>query len=200
MNTIPSLRVLDLSNCSLTSANQSLSRLNFTNLEEIDLFFNYFDHPIATCWFWNLTSLKRLDLLDTGMHGEFPDALTRLASLKIFVLGGIRKSSNKISLNTAATNLTNLCNLKILVLIRCFSHGNITEIMDSWLPQCSSSKLKKLNLQGNNLVGVLPNWMGHLTGLRMLRISENNITGHLTTSIRAGTIGGYKPVANIYFK
>uniref|UniRef100_A0A0E0F6K1 non-specific serine/threonine protein kinase n=1 Tax=Oryza meridionalis TaxID=40149 RepID=A0A0E0F6K1_9ORYZ len=171
VNTIPSLRVLDLSNCSLTSANQSLSRFNFTNLE-IDLFFNYFDHPIATCWFWNLTSLKRLDLLDTGMHGEFPDALTRLASLKIFVLGGIRKSSNKISLNTAATNLTNL---KILMLIRCFSHGNITEIMDSWLPQCSSSKLKKLNLQGNNLVGVLPNWMGHLTGLKNIGLSDNRL-------------------------
>ena len=44
LNMIPSLRVIDLSYCSLTSANQSLPRLNLTNqLEELDLFGNYLD-------------------------------------------------------------------------------------------------------------------------------------------------------------
>uniref|UniRef100_A0A0D3HN39 Leucine-rich repeat-containing N-terminal plant-type domain-containing protein n=1 Tax=Oryza barthii TaxID=65489 RepID=A0A0D3HN39_9ORYZ len=198
VNTIPSLRVLDLSNCSLTSANQSLSRLNFTNLEEIDLFFNYFDHPIATCWFWNLTSLKRLDLLDTGMHGEFPDALTRLASLKIFVLGGIRKSSNKISLNTAATNLTNLCNLKILVLISYNDlDGLITELFDGlkslkniglsdnrlkivvgsdWIPPF---RLKVANLASCHIGPLFPSWFKWQMGISHINISRGNIIDRL---------------------
>jgi hypothetical protein len=64
MNTIPSLRVLHLSVCSLASANQSLPHLNLTNLEELDAFGNSFNHPMTASWFWNLTSLRYLYLGD----------------------------------------------------------------------------------------------------------------------------------------
>ncbi|CAO2142054.1 unnamed protein product [Urochloa humidicola] len=46
VNKIPSLRVLDLSDCSLVSANQSIPYHNLTYLQELDLSGNYFDHPI----------------------------------------------------------------------------------------------------------------------------------------------------------
>ncbi|WVZ62094.1 hypothetical protein U9M48_011879 [Paspalum notatum var. saurae] len=72
MNMIPSLRVLDLSTCSLTSANQSLLRLNLTDLEELDLSGNDFYHPVASCWFWNITRLKYLNLASTGLDGTAP--------------------------------------------------------------------------------------------------------------------------------
>lgn len=48
---IPSLGGLDLAECSLQSANQSLSHLNLANLDELDLSFNDFGQPIASCWF-----------------------------------------------------------------------------------------------------------------------------------------------------
>ena len=49
VNTIPSLKVLSLSDCSLTSANQSLLLLNLTDLVELSLSANHFDHPVASC-------------------------------------------------------------------------------------------------------------------------------------------------------
>jgi len=51
VNTIPSLKVLRLPDCSLTSANQSLLHLNLTQLVELSLSSNFFDNPVASCWF-----------------------------------------------------------------------------------------------------------------------------------------------------
>jgi len=61
MNMIPSLRVLDVSSCSLASANQSLPHLNLTKLEELDASGNSFNHPMETSWFRNITSLTYLN-------------------------------------------------------------------------------------------------------------------------------------------
>jgi hypothetical protein len=58
VNMIPSMKVLRLSSCSLLSANQSLPHINLTNLEELDLSENIFDHPMASSWVWNMTSLQ----------------------------------------------------------------------------------------------------------------------------------------------
>ncbi|WVZ53615.1 hypothetical protein U9M48_004529 [Paspalum notatum var. saurae] len=52
------------------------------------------------------------------------------------------------------------------------------------LPQCSSNKLQELYLQSNNLVGLLPDSMPHLTRLVVLDLSGNNITGPLTAFIQ----------------
>nr|CAB3479334.1 unnamed protein product [Digitaria exilis] len=62
VNMIPSLKVLRLTDCGLPSANQSLPRLNLTNLEELGLSGNLFYHPLSSCWFWNSTSLRYLEL------------------------------------------------------------------------------------------------------------------------------------------
>lgn len=99
VNMIPSLRFLDLSDCSLTSANQSISRLNLTNLEELTLFLNNFDQPIESCWFWNLTSLKHLSLSGTGLYGQLPNALGGLASLQSLSLS---YNKNSMSMATAS--------------------------------------------------------------------------------------------------
>lgn len=53
-NTIPTLKALILINCSLPNANQTLTHLNLTKLENLDLSINYLGHPIETCWFWNI--------------------------------------------------------------------------------------------------------------------------------------------------
>uniref|UniRef100_A0A0D3HN52 non-specific serine/threonine protein kinase n=1 Tax=Oryza barthii TaxID=65489 RepID=A0A0D3HN52_9ORYZ len=164
------LRVLGLGGCSLTSANQSLPHLNLTNLEELDLSYNYLD-SIESCWFWNLTSLKKLNLDAIGLHGLFPNVLGDMVSLQVLVL-----SSNEMTMKT--TNLTTLCNLRILQLGESYSYGNISELIES-LPQCAFSKLQELSLRGNQFTGILPNWLGQLTSLVILDLSMNNITGPL---------------------
>jgi hypothetical protein len=83
MNMIPSLRVLGLSECSLARANQSLPHLNLTNLKELDVSMNSFNHPMLTSWFWNITSLKYLYLDHTSLYGQIPDALGDMTSLQV---------------------------------------------------------------------------------------------------------------------
>ncbi|CAO2161804.1 unnamed protein product [Urochloa humidicola] len=86
MNMIPSFRVLDISRCSLASANQSLPHLNLTYLEELDASENSFNHPMATTWFWNITWLKYLNLGYKSLYGQIPDTLGDMKSLQVIDL------------------------------------------------------------------------------------------------------------------
>ncbi|CAO2149062.1 unnamed protein product [Urochloa humidicola] len=178
LNMIPSLRFLYLSNCFLRSTNQSLSHLNLTKLEELDLSENHFDHPVASGWFWNITTLRFLDLGDSGLYGQLPHALGGMTSLTYLDLSGI--SSN---LSLTMKTLKSLCNLRILSLDACFSNGNIADLIEE-LPQCSSeNKLLELSLGSNHLTGNIPNLMGQFTSLVRLDLSVNNITGPLPSFI-----------------
>ena len=107
VNTIPSLKVLSLSDCSLTSANQSLLLLNLTDLVELSLSANHFDHPVASCWLWNLTSLKHLELAATSLYGQIPDALGGMTSLQ-----ALDFSYNEGNIDVVTANMTNLCKLE----------------------------------------------------------------------------------------
>ncbi|XP_044365381.1 receptor-like protein EIX2 [Triticum aestivum] len=170
VNALPSLRSLHLSGCGLISANQSLPQLNLTTtLEELDLSYNNFYNPVASCWFWNLTRLKHLYLENNnGLYGQLPDALGGMVSLQELSL---TQGNNMMSMDSA--DLKNLCNLRFLYLDTTFSYG----IKAQRLPQCSSNRLHELHLMGNQLTGTLADWMGHRTSLVILHLSLNNITG-----------------------
>uniref|UniRef100_A0A453MQ76 Leucine-rich repeat-containing N-terminal plant-type domain-containing protein n=2 Tax=Aegilops tauschii subsp. strangulata TaxID=200361 RepID=A0A453MQ76_AEGTS len=176
VNKIPSLKLLRLVECSLSSANQSLTHLNLTNLHNLDLSFNHFGHPIASGWFWNLTSIKDLSLAGNYLYGPFPDALANMTSLQWLDL---QDMGNKA---TMTVDLKNLCDLEELWLDGSLSSGNITEFLDK-LPQCPSNKLQYLYLSSNNMAGILSNRMGHLTNLFWFDISYNNITGAIPLGI-----------------
>ncbi|KAM3297300.1 hypothetical protein ACQJBY_039259 [Aegilops geniculata] len=177
VNKIPSLELLYLSECSLSSANQSLTHLNLTNLQYLDLSGNDFGHPIASGWFWNLTSLKYLGLAGTSLYGPFPDALANMSSLQRL------ESSYMGNKATMTVDLKNLCDLEYLSIDGGLSSGKITEFLDK-LPRCSSNRLRYLSLSSNNMVGILPNRMGHLTNLFVFDLSSNNITGGIPLGIR----------------
>lgn len=83
LNSIPSLRVIVLSSCLLGSANQSLPNLNLTKLDQSG---NNFDHEIASCWFWKVTSLKYLKRGYNKLFGQFHDALENMTSLQFLDL------------------------------------------------------------------------------------------------------------------
>uniref|UniRef100_A0A0E0MGD3 non-specific serine/threonine protein kinase n=1 Tax=Oryza punctata TaxID=4537 RepID=A0A0E0MGD3_ORYPU len=189
LNMIPSLKFLSLSSCSLQTANQSLPQLNLNELEMLDLSNNDFNHPAESSWIWNLTSLKYLDLSSTSLYGDIPQALGNMLSLQVLDFSfddhkdsmGMSMSKNG-NMGTMKANLKNLCNLEVLDLDCRLEFGNITDIFQS-LPECSPNKLKEVHLAGNNLTGMLPNWIGRLTSLVTLDLFNNSITGQVPSEI-----------------
>lgn len=182
-----SLRVLDLSSCMLASANQSLPHLNLTRVERLDLSENDFQHPIASCWFWNLTGLRYLGLGGTRLYGQFHHgAFGGMTSLEVLDLSVSDGSNDPYitdgGLDIMTANLTNLCNLKILVFSSSNFGGTVTELFNQ-LPQCSPNKLQELHLDNNNFAGPIPNWIGRWDSLQILDLSNNIITGPLPSEI-----------------
>lgn len=175
LNGIPSLRVIDLRDCKLDSANQSLPYINLTKLEKLDLSWNNFTHKIASSWFWKATGLKYLDLSGHGFFGEFHDALENMASLQVLHLSfGLH---NNLVMNNNLVmkgNSNNLCSLEILDLSSNGINGHINELMEM-LPQCTWDKLQELHLGDNNFTGTLPSLTGYFTNLIILDLSDNNL-------------------------
>ncbi|CAD6255118.1 unnamed protein product [Miscanthus lutarioriparius] len=184
MNMLPSLRALHLSYCSLASANQSLPHLNLTNLEELHASGNSFHHPMVTSWFWNITSLRFLDLSYTSMYGQFPDALGDMTSLKVLDLSSNYYDDDyddrKDRIMTM--DLKNLCNLEVLNLDLSHLYGDVAELFRN-LPRCSPNKLQELDLGWNHLTGMLPRWIGQFMSLVVLKLRSNNLNGHVPYEI-----------------
>ncbi|XP_066334806.1 receptor-like protein EIX2 [Miscanthus floridulus] len=186
MNMLPSLRALHLSFCSLASANQSLPHLNLTNLEELGASVNSFHHPMVTSWFWNITSLRFLDLRSTRMYGQFPDALGDMTSLQVLDLSNddchYDYHDDDKNMRSMITNLKNLCNLEVLNLYCTLLYGDVAELFRN-LPRCSPNKLQELDLGRNHLTGMLPRWIGQFLSLVVLNLGGNYITGHVPYEI-----------------
>lgn len=180
VNMIPSLNVLYLCKCSLTSANQSLRHPNLQNLEELDLSYNSFDHPITSCWFWNITQLKTLYVSSTSLYGPFPSELQDMTSLHILDIS--QSDGKKKPKCIMTTSLRNHCSLEVLDISGNLLYGDIAELLEL-LPHCATNKLRELYLSGNNISGVLPNNMEQLTSLEVLYLGRNNISGVLPYEI-----------------
>ncbi|XP_037419468.1 LRR receptor-like serine/threonine-protein kinase ERECTA [Triticum dicoccoides] len=162
-NTIPTLKDLILGNCSLPNAKQPLTHLNLTKLEQLVLHRNYLGHQIDTSWFWNITGITHLDLDETYLYGPFPDALGGMTSLQFLSFAYNGNSA------TMMVDMKNLCDLELLRLDGSLAFGNITEFLRK-LPQCSSNKFLSVYSNHNNMTGMLPDMVGHLTNLQDLSL------------------------------
>jgi len=149
---VSSLRVLALSECELASANQSLPHLNLTKHERLDLSLNLFNHTVASCWFWGLTTSLKYLSVSAILSGQIPDALAAMTSLQVLDFSGFRNS-----VTVPPYLLRNLCSLEILNLELSLASGNMTEFLVSLQQNCSShKKIQQLNLAGNFINGTLP--------------------------------------------
>ncbi|TVU34447.1 hypothetical protein EJB05_16279, partial [Eragrostis curvula] len=175
VNMLPNLKSLVLPDCLLNSTLSTTHILhsNLTHLEILDLSNNQFYSALRHNWFWNLTTIKELYLSYCGWFGPIPDALENMIRIEIIYL-----DNNYLS-GIMPSNWKNLCSLQILVL----KSNNINGDIMGRMPECSWSKLRTLDLQGANLTGQLPVWIGNLTRLSYLDISINMFVGSIPLGI-----------------
>lgn len=123
--------------------------------------------------------------MGTHLHGQIPDELDAMASLQVLDLS---YNGNRA---TMPRSLRGLCNLRVLDLDSALDGGDIGELMQRLPQQCSSSNmLQELYLPNNGMTRTLPDYdkLMHLTGLRVLDLSYNNLTGPIPWSM--GNLSG----------
>ncbi|PAN29860.1 hypothetical protein PAHAL_5G255000 [Panicum hallii] len=167
VNMLPNLKIISLIECGLNSTVSALPHLNLTHLEVLDLSRNPFYSLLQHNWFWKVTTLKELRLSACDWFGPIPNELGNMSSLEVLYL-----DINELS-GIMPMTLKNLCNLQLLTL----SFNDIKGDMLERLPACSWSKLRELHLSRANLTGQLPVWIGNLTNLSYLDISQNMLVG-----------------------
>ncbi|XP_047094534.1 receptor-like protein EIX1 [Lolium rigidum] len=191
VNALPNLVVLALGNCGLNMSNAQSSLLhhNLTVLEELDLSGNPLNSLAAPNWFWDVISLKSLNLEGCELSGTFPDELGNLTLLENFDI-----SYNYINGMMPGT-LQNMCNLTSLDLSGNNISGDIREVIDS-IPSCSWKNLQELKLIGVNISGMTLQFVSNLSNLRMLEVSENQLSGSVPVEIGMLTNLSYIDLSN----
>ncbi|XBJ21321.1 hypothetical protein VPH35_011995 [Triticum aestivum] len=158
------------------NAPSSLVGHNFTLLEELDLSYNHFKGSAASYWFWDVTSLKSLNLEHGELSGPLPNELGNLTLLETFNIG-----NNNIRGMIPATTQA-MCNLRSLNLNFNIISADITKVIDR-IPNCSWNKLQELSLDYADITGATLQFVSNLPSLTMLDISDNQLSGPVPVEI-----------------
>ncbi|XBI50328.1 hypothetical protein VPH35_113752 [Triticum aestivum] len=187
-----SLKVLCLSECELNGTMfASISLSNLTHLEVLDMSSNNFHTSLKHAWFWNLKSLKALQLSWSGWVGSIPSDLANMTSLQVIDL-----SFNQL-VGLIPNKIEFLCNLTRMRFDGNNIDSNIREFMGR-LPKCSWTTLQELSVVDANMTGNLPIWIGNMTNLSVLDASGNILTGPLPVGV--GALGNLKMLDLSYNK
>ncbi|TYI84739.1 hypothetical protein E1A91_D05G387800v1 [Gossypium mustelinum] len=117
---------------------------------------------------FNISSLKIIDLSNTGISGQIPSSIFNSTMVEVIALYG-----NKLEGNLPP--ITNAPKPEILLLWRNKLSGNIPNSISN------ASMLKELDLAHNLFFGPIPKTLGNLRHLEWFRIKNNNlITGSST--------------------
>ncbi|KAF0933736.1 hypothetical protein E2562_019212 [Oryza meyeriana var. granulata] len=178
VNKLPSLRVLALSNCGLTAPAPSPApaRANLTRLQKLDLSTNVINTSTVNSWFWDVPTLRYLDLSGNALSIPFPDALGNMTNLQVLNLQG----NDMVGMIPAT--LQRLCSLQVVDLTVNSINGDMAEFMRR-LPRCAFKNLQVLQLSAVNMSGHLPKWIGEMSELTILDLSVNKLAGEIPEGI-----------------
>lgn len=137
---------------------------NLTQLRQLYLEYNQLEGPIPY-WFSEFTNLQTLDLSYNNLFGKFENFF-HLQNLRDLHLSHVN-----LTFPDSRTN-SSLPQLKVLELADC----NLTEFPKFLQYQ---NELQSLSLGGNNIKGILPQWLVNITkeSLLIIDLSENNLIG-----------------------
>ncbi|XP_048322336.2 receptor-like protein EIX2 [Ziziphus jujuba] len=173
----PSLSSLELFECYFPYkvATSSLSHINSSNsLRALVIKHSKF-HPTAIPWLLNVSyNLVNLTIKHSEIIDPLPNSFDSMRSLE-----NIDLKSNKLE-GGIPKSLGNLCNVKSLDLS--FNLLNDTLHLIETLTGCTAKSLEILYLQGNELVGSLPD-LSQFSSLKELRLADNKLNGSLAESI-----------------
>ncbi|KAI3443260.1 Protein kinase domain-containing protein [Psidium guajava] len=165
---LPSLSHLSLSACGLHNLYVPSDRLaNYTSvhLQYLDLSKNFFEGPIPSTVFENMTSLQHLDLSSNFFNSTVPRWMGNLRSLVYLDLAHNLLQSVEGGLFSRLENLTMLD----------LSHNQLTGSIPEALGRLQV--LSYLDLSSNLLNGTIPQSLGQLQNLYYLDLSENSLRG-----------------------
>ncbi|XP_076937477.1 receptor-like protein EIX1 [Bidens hawaiensis] len=174
LNMFPSLSELHLSECGLNNAHFSPTYLNFSALPNI----------------------QYLDLSENSIGGKFPSELMNITSLRVLSLSfnclnsSIPVMPNLLKLDVSYNNLWCIelvgiwrqCHLKELSLSVDY-FGKEMIIPSSNTSECSQYALEMLLSNINNFNGSIPESIGKLNNLRVLRLGGYSLIGSIPESL-----------------
>ncbi|XP_027941327.1 probable LRR receptor-like serine/threonine-protein kinase At3g47570 [Vigna unguiculata] len=117
----------------------------------------------------NLSFLTTLILSNINMHGEIPTQIGRLKRLQVLHL-----SHNSLN-GQIPVHLSNCSKLEVINLL----YNKLNGKVPSWFGLGSMTRLNKLLLGANDLVGTIPPSMGNLSSLQSITIARNHLMGSI---------------------
>ncbi|KAF4398958.1 hypothetical protein G4B88_023552 [Cannabis sativa] len=175
LNKIPSLLELHMSLCGLTHIH-SISDVNFTSLEFLDISGNDFQYSSIPNWIFNLKKLVHLDLSYRFYSGDlFPRNLTNPKSFS-----SLKYLDNNIDQSTYIPNcLYSFNNLETLYLRSNKLYGVISSAIKNL------TSMVGLDLSNNSLEGKIPKSIGILCNLQRISLSGNKLEGEISDALES---------------
>ncbi|XP_042031625.1 MDIS1-interacting receptor like kinase 2-like [Salvia splendens] len=170
------LMVLDLSN-NLLCSQLPLSLENLTNLEVLDISYNYDIYGVIPPEIGSLSKLTRLDLSSNQLHSDLPLSLPNLTNLEVLDM-----SNNHGIYGVIPHNIGSLSKLTHLDL----SYNSLKSELP--LSLSNLTNLEVLLISSNSLFGAIPSRIGYLSHLNALDLSFNDINCYLPATMTQLTI------------
>ncbi|CAJ1971002.1 unnamed protein product [Sphenostylis stenocarpa] len=117
----------------------------------------------------NLTFLRSLILSNINLYGQIPEQIGRLKRLQVLDL-----SHNNVH-GQIPTHLNNCSKLEVVNLL----YNKLTGKVPSWFGLGSMTRLYKLLLGANDLVGTIPPSLGNLSSLQNITLARNHLVGSI---------------------